>query len=51
MITRLTGLSLFAGLTAFVGTAAAEAPRWHSDYEAARRLARGGDKPLFVVFR
>jgi hypothetical protein len=30
---------------------AAEAPRWLTDYEQARAIARREKKPLFVVFR
>ncbi len=30
---------------------AAEAPRWLSDFEEAKKLAREGGKPIFVVFR
>lgn len=51
MTKRLTLLSLVVGLTAFVGAANAGPPRWHTDYEAARRLARETGQPLFVVFR
>ena len=30
---------------------AAEAPRWLTDYEQARKEARASGKPIFVVFR
>lgn len=39
-------------LTHSTRSAEAEAqPRWLSDWEEARKIARAADKPLFVVFR
>ena len=47
---RVWWLSTLAVLT-MAATIRAEAPRWLTDYEEAKKLARGQGKPLFVVFR
>jgi hypothetical protein len=44
----LAGLALLAGAGA---VSAEEKPRWLTDYEHARAVARRVNKPLFVVFR
>jgi hypothetical protein len=33
------------------GKSRAEEPRWLTDYDEARKVARKSEKPLFVVFR
>jgi hypothetical protein len=33
------------------GAAAAESPRWQSDWEEAKKAAKANGKPIFVVFR
>jgi hypothetical protein len=38
-------------LVASRGASADEKPRWLTDYDEARKLARQSEKPLFVVFR
>lgn len=37
-----------AGQTTLAGLGA---PKWQTDYELARKIARASGKPLFVVFR
>jgi hypothetical protein len=47
-------LACLAGLALLAGTgpvSAVEAPRWLTDYDQARAIARREKKPLFVVFR
>lgn len=53
------GLLAAVGLPAVVGSSLMggpaqnnpEVPKWLSDYEAARTVARDTGKPLFVIFR
>ena len=47
---RVWWLSTLATLT-LAATGRAEAPRWLTDYDEAKKLAQRQGKPLFVVFR
>lgn len=48
---RLMGLVLVAAVGLAEGAEREQALVWHSDYAAARELARQSGRPLFVVFR
>lgn len=47
----LACLTIPGGMVPRHAAAVQNEPVWHSDYEAARKLARDSGKPLFVVFR
>ena len=50
--TAAVAVLMLAGVTAGQTTLRSlGAPKWHTDYEWARKIALANGKPLFVVFR